>query len=63
MDELLKNRQMLHPRILLSTAARVVQHAVTKKASSIDAACVKEGMDIKTSLATGDVSEGIGDAL
>lgn len=62
-DALLKNRHMLHPRILLSNAANVVIYAVQKGTQAIDEACVNAAMDTSAPLPAPDFSEGIESAL
>jgi hypothetical protein len=62
-DALLKNRQMLHPRVLLSNAANVVSYAVDAGISVIDAGCVDAAMDNPPSLSTPDFTDGIDSAL
>ena len=42
-EELLKNRQLLHPRVLLTTASKVIAHAVDNKHNQIDATVVSKG--------------------
>lgn len=64
LEALLKNRHLLHPRHLLTTAAGVVQHAVEKKTAVIDAACVNAALDTTAApVATPDVTEGIDGAV
>jgi len=53
----------VHPRETLSKAARVVQHAIDKGQSQIDAECVKSAGEMKTEAATPDFSEGIEGAI
>lgn len=62
-DVLLKNQQMLHPRVLLSNASNVVLYAAQAKATVIDAASVNAAMDTSAQLSTPDFTEGIEDAL
>lgn len=62
-DGLLKNQQMLHPRVLLSSAARAVLYATQEGASTIDASIVSAATDNSTSLPTPDFTEGLDDAL
>ena len=63
MDALLKNKEMLHPRVLLSNASKVIQHALQSGAATIDAALVQAAMDNSASVATPDFTEGIEGAL
>lgn len=56
-DALLKNRQL--PRIFLADAAKVLLHAVQKKAVTIDASIVNAACDSSQSLPTSDFTEGI----
>jgi hypothetical protein len=63
LDALLQNKEMLHPRILLSNAAKVIQHALESGATVIDAALVKAAMDTSAPIATPDFTEGIDTAL
>jgi hypothetical protein len=53
----------VHPRATLSNAARVVQHAVDKKNTVIDAECVKAAGELKTETTMGDFTEGIEGAV
>lgn len=61
MSALLKNRQ--HPRILLSTAARVVSRAAEEDVASIDAEYVESGINEVTAQSTPDFTEGIEGAV
>src|SRR5579863_1311827 len=63
-EELLKNRQLLHPRVLLTTASKVIAHAVDNKHNQIDAAVVSKALE-STAIpaATPDVTEGIEGAI
>ena len=63
MDAILKNKEMLHPRVLLSNAAKVIQHALQSGATTIDAALVNSAMDRSVTISTPDVTEGIDNAL
>lgn len=63
MNALLKNKEMLHPRVLLSNAAKVIQHALLSGATIIDAALVEAAMDRSVPIATSDFTEGIENAL
>jgi hypothetical protein len=53
----------VHPRATLSNAAKVVQHAVDKGISVIDAECVNAAGELKVESATPDFTEGIEGAL
>ena len=63
MDAILKNKEMLHPRVLLSNAAKVIQHALQSGATIIDAALVTSAMDRSVTIATPDFTDGIENAL
>ena len=63
MNALLGNQQMLHPRVLLATAANVVLAASTAGAAEIDVGTVTSVVAGATSLPTPDFSEGIEDAI
>lgn len=62
-ETLLSSRSMLHPRFLLSTAAKIIEHAVSVKASEIDSKLVSEAMDTAPTVSTPDFSEGIENTL
>lgn len=53
----------VHPRATLSNAAKVVQHAVDKNNTVIDAECVKAAGELKSETATPDFTEGIDGAV
>lgn len=55
--------QTVHPRATLSRAAKIVQHAVDKGITSIDAECVKAAADVSTQPTMPDVTEGIDGAI
>jgi len=55
--------QTVHPRATLSNAAQVVQHAVDKKKTVIDAECVKAAGELKTETTVRDFSEAIDGAM
>jgi hypothetical protein len=64
MSALLEKSQTVHPRMLLSRAARVVLHAVDKGIKVIDEACVSAAnAAASTPVATPEVTEGIDEAL
>lgn len=63
LEALLGSRSMLHPRFLLSTAAKIVEQAVSSKSSEIDSKLVSEAMDTAPTVSTPDFSEGIEDTL
>ena len=46
---------MVHPRTTLSNAAKVVQYAVDKKNTVVDAECVKAAGELKTETAARDL--------
>jgi hypothetical protein len=50
---------MVHPRTTLSNAAKVVQYAVDKENTVVDAECVKAAGELKTETATRDFAEGL----
>lgn len=60
---LLGDQRMLHPRVLLSTAANIVRKAVVDKVTVINAATVRSAIEGSPTLATPDFSEGLDDAL
>lgn len=60
---LLGEQRMLHPRVLLSTAANIVRKAVEGKVNIIDAATVRSAIEDSPTLATPDFFEGLDDAL
>ena len=62
-EALLKSKQMLHPRIMLSSAASVVFQAAQDKKTEIDAATVESALAVPAVIETDDVSEGIEGAL
>ena len=63
-DALLEDREAVHPRVLLSRAAKVVLHAVENGLNVIDANCVKASAAAAASaVTTPDVTEGIDEAL
>jgi hypothetical protein len=53
----------LHPRILVSNAAKVILYAVQQGINAIDAVAVKAAIDNSATQSTPDFSEGIEDAL
>ncbi len=63
MNALLGNQQMLHPRVLLSTAANIVQTATREGSATIDEATVKAAIDTSAPLPMPDFSEGIDEAI
>ena len=62
-EALLKSKQMLHPRLMLSSAAQVVFNAAQAGKAGIDADTVNSALDTKAAIETADVSEGIEGAL
>lgn len=62
-EALLKSKQMLHPRLMLSSAAQVVFHAAQEGKAVVDADVVNAALDTKPAIQTSDVSEGIDGAL
>jgi hypothetical protein len=62
-EALLKSKQMLHPRFMLSSAAQVVYNAAQAGKTFIDAEAVNSALDSKAAIQTADVSEGIEGAL
>jgi len=62
-EALLKSKQMLHPRLMLSSAAQVVFNAAQASKTVIDADTVNAALDAKTVIETTDVVEGIEGAL
>ena len=62
-EALLKSKQMLHPRLMLSSAAQVVFHAAQEGKTVVDAEVVNAAMDTKPAIQTADVAEGIDGAL
>lgn len=62
-DVLLETRKMLHPRVLLSSAANIVLHAIQNDAAFIDASVVNAALDASVSVPTPDFSDGIDNAL
>jgi hypothetical protein len=58
-----ENREVVHPRELLSRAASVVLHAVENNLTTIDAACVQAAASSVVSIATPDFTEGIDEAI
>jgi hypothetical protein len=63
LEALISSQQMRHPRILLSTAARVVSYAVDQNATEIDPALVRAAMDTTPPPAARDFTDGIDSAL
>lgn len=63
LEALFKSKQMLHPRLMLSSAAQVVFHAAQAGRTTIDAEAVNAALDTKAVIETTDVSEGIEGAL
>ncbi len=61
-EALLKNKQMLHPRVMLSNAAQVVFHAAQAGKTVVDAEVVNSAMDTKV-IQTTDVTDGIEGAM
>ena len=59
---LLGAQQMLHPRVLLSTAANILRKAAVDNATAIDAAAVRSAIEGSPVIATPDFSEGLDDA-
>lgn len=62
-EALLKSKQMLHPRLMLSSAAQVVFNAAQAGMTVIDRDIVNAALDTKESIDTSDVAEGIEGAL
>lgn len=62
-DALLKSKQMLHPRLMLSSAAQLVFNAAHAGKTVIDEGIVSAALDNKSVIETADVSEGIDGAL
>ncbi len=62
LNALLEDRETVHPRMLLSRAAKVILHAVHEKTATIDAKCVADAA-AASSVAPPDVTEGIDGAL
>lgn len=62
-EALLKSKQMLHPRVMLSSAAQVVYNAAHAGKTAIDGDFVNAALDIKAVIQTTDVAEGIEGAL
>jgi hypothetical protein len=62
-EALLKSKQMLHPRLMLSSAAQVVYSAAQAGKMAIDAEAVNSALDTKAVIQTTDVTEGIEGAL
>lgn len=58
---LLGDQRMLHPRVLLSTAAQIVRKAVADEVTVINAATVQSAIDGSPMIATPDFSEGLAD--
>ena len=63
LEALFKSKQMLHPRLMLSSAAQVVFQAAQAGKTVIDADVVNAALDTETVIETTDVSEGIEGAL
>jgi hypothetical protein len=53
----------VHPRAMLSNAAKVVQYAADRKHSEIDAECVNGAGELKVDTTMHDFSEGIEGAV
>lgn len=62
-EALLKSKQMLHPRLMLSSAAQVLYNAAQAGKTVVDAGMVNAALDTKAVIQTTDVSEGIEGAL
>lgn len=62
-EALLKSKQMLHPRLMLSSASQVVYNAAQAGKTEIDGDLVNAALDTKPVIQTTDVSEGIDGAL
>lgn len=62
-EALLKSKQMLHPRLMLSSAAQVVFSAAQAGKTAIDEQTVNSALDNKAVIQTTDVAEGIEGAL
>jgi hypothetical protein len=62
-EALLKSKQMLHPRLMLSSAAQIVFQAAQDGKTEIDAEAVNAAMDTKAVIQTTDVTEGIQGAM
>lgn len=62
-EALLKSKQMLHPRLMLSSAAQVVYSAAQAGKVEINEGVVNSTLDTKAVIQTTDVSEGIEGAL
>ncbi len=62
-EALLKSKQMLHPRLMLSSAAQVVFQAAQVSKTVIDAEIVNAAMDTKAVIQTTDVTDGIEGAV
>jgi len=62
-EALLKSKQMLHPRLMLSGAAQVVFQAAQLGKTVIDAEVVNAAMDTKAVIETTDVTEGLAGAV
>ncbi|HEY4415013.1 MAG TPA: hypothetical protein VGO57_04905 [Verrucomicrobiae bacterium] len=62
-EALLKSKQMLHPRLMLSSAAQVVFQAAQLGKTVIDAEVVNAAMDTKAVIQTADVTDGIDGAM
>ncbi len=60
---LLGDHRMLHPRVLLSTAAQIVRKAVEDEVTVIDSATVQSAVEGSPMIATSDFSEGLADVL
>ena len=63
MEALLKSKQMLHPRVMLSSAAKVVFQAAQDGKTEINASTVNDALSMPDVIQAGDVSEGIEGAL
>ena len=55
-EALLKSKQMLHPRLMLSSAAQIVFQAAQDGKTEIDAEAVNAAMDTKAVIQTTDVT-------
>ncbi len=62
-EALLKSKQMLHPRLMLSSAAQVVFSAAQNGKTVIDEDAVNAALDTKAVIETADVADGIEGAL
>lgn len=62
-EALLKSKQMLHPRVMLSSAASAVFLAAQQKKTGVNAETVNAALDVPSIMQAEDVSEGIEGAL